>query len=47
MFSKKYYLSALFCAFFPFTAQADSTEDNSEEEYNVIEGVEAVEIYRR
>ena len=47
MFSKKYYVSVLFFAFFPFTTQADSTEDNSEEEYNVIEGVEAVEIYRR
>ena len=44
MSNKQYYLSILFCPFSPFTAQADGSDENSEEEYTVLE---AVEIYQR
>lgn len=49
MLNKKYHLSVLFCAVFPFTVHADGSEDtsqNAEEEYTVVEA-EAVELYQR
>ena len=43
MQNKKYYLSALFCALFPLTVQADGSEED-DEEYTVLE---AIEVYQR